>query len=64
VPEILCEDPCSRFDLFDGSPGLYEGEQAKLVEAKATLHSEPLIVRPSAHWHAYEEFSNVQNTRG
>ncbi|KAI5430396.1 hypothetical protein KIW84_034830 [Lathyrus oleraceus] len=48
APEIRCEDPSARFHLFDGSPGLYERAQAKLVEAKATLQTEPLIVRPSA----------------
>lgn len=63
VPEIICEDPCSRFHLFDGSPGLYERAQAKLVEAKATRQTEPLIVRPSAQWYACEELSDVQNTR-
>ncbi|CAL5204324.1 unnamed protein product [Lathyrus oleraceus] len=63
APEILCEDPSSRFHLFDGSPGLYERAQAKLVEAKATLQTEPLIVRPSAQWYACEEVSDVQNTR-
>ncbi|XP_050897325.1 uncharacterized protein LOC127104166 [Lathyrus oleraceus] len=63
APEILCEDPSSRFHLFDGSPGLYERAQAKLVEAKATLQTEPLIVRLSAQWYACEEVLDVQNTR-
>ncbi|XP_061368306.1 uncharacterized protein LOC133311294 isoform X2 [Gastrolobium bilobum] len=64
VPEILCEDPSSRFHLFDGSPRLYERAQAKLVEAKATLQPQPLIVRPSAQWYACEEeFSDIKNTR-
>ncbi|XP_020225675.1 5' exonuclease Apollo [Cajanus cajan] len=64
VPEILCEDPASRFHLFDGSRRLYERAEAKLMEAKATLQSEPLIVRPSAQWYACEEkFSDVENTR-
>ncbi|CAI8598874.1 unnamed protein product [Vicia faba] len=63
APEIICEDPSSRFHLFDGSPGLYERAQAKLVEAKATLQTVPLIVRPSAQWYACEELSDVQNTR-
>lgn len=64
VPEILCEDPSSRFHLFDGSPGLYERARAKLVEAKATLQPEPLIVRPSAQWYACEEeSSDIENTK-
>jgi DNA cross-link repair 1A protein len=63
VPEILGEDPSSRFHLFDGSPGLYERAQAKLVEAKAASQTEPLIVRPSAQWYACEELSDVQNNR-
>ncbi|XP_027190427.1 uncharacterized protein [Cicer arietinum] len=63
VPEILCEDPSSRFHLFDGSPRLYERAQAKLVEAKTTLQTEPLIIRPSAQWYACDEFSDVENTR-
>ncbi|RDX87294.1 5' exonuclease Apollo, partial [Mucuna pruriens] len=64
VPEILCEDPASRFHLFDGSRGLYERAKAKLVEAKTTLQPEPLIVRPSAQWYACEEkFSDIENTR-
>ena len=64
VPEILCEDPSSRFHLFDGSPGLYERAKAKLVEAKASLQPEPLVVRPSAQWYACEEgFSDIENAR-
>ncbi|KAK7323855.1 hypothetical protein VNO77_27352 [Canavalia gladiata] len=64
VPGILCEDPSSRFHLLDGSPRLYERAKAKLIEAKATLQPEPLIIRPSAQWYACEEeFSDVENTR-
>ncbi|KAJ1401271.1 Ribonuclease Z/Hydroxyacylglutathione hydrolase-like [Sesbania bispinosa] len=64
TPEILCEDLSSRFHLFDGSPGLYERAKAKLVEAKASLQPEPLIVRPSAQWYACEEeYSEIENTR-
>ncbi|KAG5031761.1 hypothetical protein AAZX31_06G146300 [Glycine max] len=64
VPEILCEDPASRFHLFDGSRNLYERAKAKQVEAKETLQPEPLIVRPSAQWYACEEkFSDIDNTR-
>lgn len=64
APEILCEDPSSRFHLSDGSPGLYERARAKLVEAKATLQPEPLIIRPSAQWYACEEgFSDIENAK-
>ncbi|KAK2391169.1 hypothetical protein P8452_28296 [Trifolium repens] len=63
VPEILGEDPSSRFHLFDGSPGLYERAQAKLVEAKAAFQTVPLVVRPSAQWYACEELSDVHNNR-
>ncbi|KAK7350889.1 hypothetical protein VNO77_09923 [Canavalia gladiata] len=64
VPGILCEDPSSRFHLLDGSPRLYERAKVKLIEAKATLQPEPLIIRPSAQWYACEEeFSDVENTR-
>ncbi|KAL2347236.1 hypothetical protein Fmac_001236 [Flemingia macrophylla] len=64
APEILCEDPASRFHLFDGSRRLYERAEAKLIEAKAALQLEPLIIRPSAQWYACEEkFSDVENTR-
>ncbi|KAK7282331.1 hypothetical protein RIF29_11011 [Crotalaria pallida] len=63
APEILCEDPSSRFHLSDGSPGLYERAKAKLVEAKAALQPEPLIVRPSAQWYALEDVSDIENTR-
>ncbi|XP_027361532.1 5' exonuclease Apollo isoform X2 [Abrus precatorius] len=64
VPEILCEDPSSRFHLFDGSPRLYERAKAKMVEAKATLQPLPLIIRPSAQWYVCEEeFSEIENTR-
>ncbi|KAF7834151.1 5' exonuclease Apollo [Senna tora] len=64
VPEILCEDPSSRFHLFDGSPGLYERAKVKLVEAQANHQPEPLFIRPSAQWFACEgEFSISENSR-
>ncbi|OIV98084.1 hypothetical protein TanjilG_25949 [Lupinus angustifolius] len=64
APEILCEDPSSRFHLFDGSPGLYERARMKLVEAKAALQPEPLIVRPSAQWYALEDdASDMENSK-
>ncbi|KAK1403850.1 DRMBL domain-containing protein [Heracleum sosnowskyi] len=55
VPEILTEDSCSRFHLFDGFPNLSERAEAKLVEARNNSQPEPLIIRPSAQWYACEE---------
>lgn len=55
VPEILSQDPSSRFHLFDGFPKLYERAKAKLMEAQANLKPEPLIIRPSAMWYACED---------
>lgn len=64
APEILSEDPSSRFHIFDGSPGLYERAKAKLVEAQAKCQPEPLFVRPSAQWYACEvESSESENIR-
>ncbi|XP_031263294.1 uncharacterized protein LOC116121482 isoform X1 [Pistacia vera] len=55
VPEILSDDPSSRFQMFDGFPKLYERASAKLAEAQANFQPEPLIIRPSAQWYACEE---------
>ncbi|KAI9113794.1 hypothetical protein K1719_015045 [Acacia pycnantha] len=64
APEILSEDPSSRFHIFDGSPGLYERACVKLVEARRNHQPEPLIVRPSAQWYACEDkFSVLENAR-
>lgn len=54
VPEILSQDPSSRFHLFAGFPNLHERANAMLVEAQANSKPEPLIIRPSAQWHACE----------
>lgn len=63
-PGIISEDPCSRFQLFDGFPKLYERANAKLVEAQANFLPEPLIIRPSAQWYACgEEYSENQSQR-
>ncbi|KAK9134631.1 hypothetical protein Syun_013961 [Stephania yunnanensis] len=58
APDILSEDPSSRFHLFDGFPRLYERASEKLAEAKANLQPQPLFVRPSAQWYACEETSD------
>ncbi|KAM7256034.1 hypothetical protein ACFE04_011775 [Oxalis oulophora] len=57
VPEILSQDPNSRFQLFDGFPKLPERASAKLAEARANSLPEPLIIRPSAQWYACEELN-------
>lgn len=55
VPEILTQDPSSRFHIFNGFPELYARAKAKLVEAQANSQPEPLIIRPSTQWYACEE---------
>ncbi|GMI67835.1 hypothetical protein like AT1G19025 [Hibiscus trionum] len=55
APEILSEDPTSRFRLFDGFPKLSERASLVLAEAQANFQHEPLIIRPSAMWYACEE---------
>ncbi|VFQ96135.1 unnamed protein product [Cuscuta campestris] len=52
VPEILSQDPTSRFQLFDGFHGLYDRAEAKIAEARANLQHEPLIIRASSQWYA------------
>ncbi|RVW33455.1 hypothetical protein CK203_111725 [Vitis vinifera] len=54
VPEILSQDPSSRFQVFEGFPKLCERAQAKLAEAQANSLPEPLIIRPSAQWQELE----------
>ncbi|KAL6551967.1 hypothetical protein OROGR_008121 [Orobanche gracilis] len=55
VPEIISQDPSSRFQLFDGFPKLYERAQAKITETRANFQHEPLIIRPSSQWYACDE---------
>lgn len=55
VPEIVSEDPSSRFHIFSGFPKLYERASAKLAEARSKLQSEPLIIRPSAQWYVCDD---------
>ncbi|KAJ6740974.1 DNA CROSS-LINK REPAIR PROTEIN PSO2/SNM1-RELATED [Salix purpurea] len=63
-PEILTQDPSSRFHLFDGFPRLYERAAAKIAEAQANLQPQPLIIRPSAQWYACEEgYSETESQR-
>ncbi|GAB2232084.1 hypothetical protein Droror1_Dr00011106 [Drosera rotundifolia] len=55
APEILSEDPSSRFQLLDGFPKLYERAQHKISDARAEKRPEPLIIRPSAQWYTCQE---------
>ncbi|XP_050206243.1 uncharacterized protein LOC126655915 isoform X2 [Mercurialis annua] len=66
VPQILTQDPTSRFHVFDGFPKLYERAATKLAEAQANCQPEPLIIRPSAQWYACdceEEDSDTKSRR-
>ncbi|XP_010532572.1 PREDICTED: 5' exonuclease Apollo [Tarenaya hassleriana] len=54
-PEIVSEDPSSRFHIFDGFPKLCERASAKLAEARYNLQPEPIIIRPSAQWFVCDE---------
>ncbi|KAH1038264.1 hypothetical protein J1N35_040007 [Gossypium stocksii] len=55
APEILSEDPTSRFRVFDGFPKLSERATIMFAEAQASFQHEPLIIRPSAMWYVCEE---------
>ncbi|XP_057770099.1 uncharacterized protein LOC130989938 [Salvia miltiorrhiza] len=55
APEIISEDPSSRFQLFDGFPKLYERAAVKIAEARANFQHEPLILRPSSQWYVCNE---------
>ncbi|KAF6167169.1 hypothetical protein GIB67_029807 [Kingdonia uniflora] len=54
APDILCEDPTSRFQVF-GFPKFLERAQAKLTEARINSKAEPLFIRPSAQWYACDD---------
>ncbi|KAD1079230.1 hypothetical protein E3N88_43325 [Mikania micrantha] len=49
VPDIISQDPSSRFHLFDGYPRLAERAEAKLAEARTNFQPDPLIIRPSTN---------------
>ncbi|CAN8312535.1 unnamed protein product [Cochlearia groenlandica] len=55
VPEVVSEDPSSRFHIFSGFPKLYERASAKIAEARSKLEREPLIIRPSAQWYVCDD---------
>ncbi|KAL7141986.1 hypothetical protein ABFS83_08G091600 [Erythranthe nasuta] len=63
VPEIISQDPSSRFQLFDGFPKLYERAEAMLAEARANFRPEPLIIRPSSQWYACDSVSDTEKQR-
>lgn len=55
APEILTEDPSSRFHVLEGFPKLYERAQAKFAEAEANFQPEPLIIRASSQWFVFDD---------
>ncbi|KAI7725861.1 hypothetical protein M8C21_010929 [Ambrosia artemisiifolia] len=63
VPDIISQDPSSRFQLFDAFPRLSERAEAKLAEARANFQPEPLIIRPSSQWYVYEDVSSEAKKR-
>ncbi|EPS58546.1 hypothetical protein M569_16267, partial [Genlisea aurea] len=54
APEIVSRDVASRFHLL-GFPGLYETAEIKIREARSNLRPEPLVIRPSSQWYAWDE---------
>ncbi|XP_050386320.1 uncharacterized protein LOC126802695 [Argentina anserina] len=54
APEIISQDPSSRFQVLDAFPKLNERAKVKFAEAHINLKSEPLIIHPSAQWYACE----------
>lgn len=64
VPEILSEDPSSRFQLFDGFPKLYQRAEAKIAKARSDSQHEPLIIRASAQWYACDDgISDIESQK-
>ncbi|KAK1421584.1 hypothetical protein QVD17_24044 [Tagetes erecta] len=63
VPDIISQDPSSRFHLFDAFPRLSERAEAKLAEARASFQPEPLIIRPSTQWYVFEDVSSEAKKR-
>ncbi|KAE9449814.1 hypothetical protein C3L33_18278, partial [Rhododendron williamsianum] len=55
APEILSEDPSSRFHMLEGFPKLYERAQAKFAEAETNFQPEPLIIRASSQWFVFDD---------
>ncbi|XP_051140511.1 uncharacterized protein LOC127257955 isoform X2 [Andrographis paniculata] len=59
VPDIISQDPSSRFQLLDGFPKLYERAEAMILKARADSQHEPLIIRPSSQWYACDKVVSV-----
>lgn len=62
-PEILTQDPSSRFHLLGGFPKLRQRAKPLLRDAQTNFQHEPLIIRPSTQWYVHEELSEVFTTR-
>lgn len=62
-PEILTQDPSSRFHLLGGFPKLCQSAKSLLAEAQSNFQHEPLVIRPSTQWYVREESSEICNTR-
>ncbi|KAL5711107.1 hypothetical protein ACHQM5_021599 [Ranunculus cassubicifolius] len=59
APDILSEDPSSRFQLFEGFKKFYERAEAKIREARAKGQLEPLFIRPSVQWYAKKDSESL-----
>ncbi|XP_023532365.1 uncharacterized protein LOC111794563 isoform X3 [Cucurbita pepo subsp. pepo] len=62
-PDILTQDPSSRFHLLHGFPKLCQTAKALLANAQTNFQPEPLVIRPSTQWYVREELSEICNTR-
>ncbi|XP_038901492.1 uncharacterized protein LOC120088341 [Benincasa hispida] len=62
-PDILTQDPSSRFHLIDGFPKLCQTAKTLLADAQTNFQSGPLVIRPSTQWYVREELSEICNTR-
>ncbi|XP_023007140.1 uncharacterized protein LOC111499723 isoform X2 [Cucurbita maxima] len=62
-PDILTQDPSSRFHLLHGFPKLCQTAKALLANAQTNFQPEPLVIRPSTQWYVREELSETCNTR-
>ncbi|CDY21684.1 BnaA09g44350D [Brassica napus] len=63
APEVVSEDPSSRFHILSGFPRLYERASVKLAEARSKRESEPLIIRPSAQWYSVSQVQKQRKVR-
>ncbi|KAK1310298.1 hypothetical protein QJS10_CPA08g01003 [Acorus calamus] len=63
APNIITQDPASRFQLFEGFPKLYERASIKLAEARLNIEPEPLFICPSSQWYALEEHAEAERPK-